>query len=995
MSRQILQHLARLRRRERLLRLLWAAARWAGLMSAILILACGIDWIVDCRQDTPWIARVSMALVQSMIGVIAGVRFFGPVFQRLSDSALSLCVEEKLPAFDHRLISAVQLNQPGPATQGMSPELIAAVTRQAEEQATRHDFALTADHRRLKWSASVAIPLLLGCALLTALWPETVWALVARQFLTDREIPRSIRLESVQPELVWPAGEEVVLRFRAQGRVLPSELKGEVQIEPVGRPAEHYPLFPDTLIPGTLAGSASEGDRDATFIAKVPPSSVDFSYRAWLGDGRTRQPAHVRFEPLPAIIEQRAWLQLPKYYGVRPDGNPYEEEQGRGDILGIPNASARVAITTQKPIVQATLELLGRPHEQVNQPNKPLEGVRRKMELTLLAGGEKAECTFLLQPEESAYRIIVRDQYGFLNADPPRRSIRIAPEEVPQVALLPEQFPGWEERGPAEDFEVDGIPLPLGGTIRIAYTCSAPFGLDRGQLRYRVNDGQWWPLPLKEVLATSQSGPFDPRRGAFDKSGFLDQVEFHALPSSDPDQFPGRKEGGGRFDFQTRHLPNLKVGDKIEFYVEVFDRNPEPNRPPGRSETRMKAIVTPPDLEAWVRQTLQEESRIRRLESKQRRVFGRPGISEPDEPASPPRGTTPSTRRDPPRTPPMEIFAFVRNWQLLGPFPNVQDRGFDMVYGPESEPVDLDKEYAGLNGTIRWKLYRSHNDKIDLERFFNHSDAAVAYALCWVQSHERRSAILATGSDDGIQVWLNRKKVVTKRVHREAIAGEDKTPVELAAGWNEVLVKVDNTFGTWAFFLDFREQRTGSMLEGLTYRITPPDDDERKFVRDWQVLGPFPNPNERGRDTIYLPETEPANLNKEYEGIRGKVRWQALFSGSAKVNLETFFNRPFGEPNVAYAVCWVRSDKKKSAVIATGSVDGIKVWVGRRKVINQPGNREINPGDDEALVELEAGWNEILVKVDNKFGRWAFFLELREPETERPLRGIDYRITPP
>ncbi|HEV3203025.1 MAG TPA: hypothetical protein VGY77_01520, partial [Gemmataceae bacterium] len=331
----------------------------------------------------------------------------------------------------------------------------------------------------------------------------------------------------------------------------------------------------------------------------------------------------------------------------------------------------------------------------------------------------------------------------------------------------------------------------------------------------------------------------------------------------------------------------------------------------------------------------------------------------------------------------------------MGPFPNPDDRGFNSAYPPETEKVDLGKEFEGLNGTIRWKLYRSPTSKIDLERFFNHSDSGVAYALCWVQSKDRRSAILATGSDDGIQVWLNRKKAVTKRVHREAIAGEDKTPVELASGWNEMLVKVDNTFGTWAFFLDFRDPRTGKMLEGLKYRTTPPQDDDLKFVRNWQVLGPFPNPNQRGRDTVYRPEAERVDLNKEYEGIGGKVCWQALFSGSEKIDLEKFFNRPFNESNVAYAVCWVRSDIKKSALIATGSVDGIKVWINRTNIINKAGNREANPGTDEVNVELGGGWNEILVKVDNKFGRWAFYLELRDPETERPLEGIEFRITPP
>jgi hypothetical protein len=105
----------------------------------------------------------------------------------------------------------------------------------------------------------------------------------------------------------------------------------------------------------------------------------------------------------------------------------------------------------------------------------------------------------------------------------------------------------------------------------------------------------------------------------------MEQIQFHAVPSADPALFPGRSEGGGRFDFQTRTIPGLKVGDKLELFIEVFDRNPQPGRPPGRSETRVKSIVTAEQFFQWVELTLEQERRIRQLEAKQRGVFDRPG----------------------------------------------------------------------------------------------------------------------------------------------------------------------------------------------------------------------------------------------------------------------------------------------------------------------------------------------------------------------------------
>ena len=95
---------------------------------------------------------------------------------------------------------------------------------------------------------------------------------------------------------------------------------------------------------------------------------------------------------------------------------------------------------------------------------------------------------------------------------------------------------------------------------------------------------------------------------------------------------PDYLTGGGRFDFQTAELTKLtedgrlaklEIGDRVEYFVEVFDRNPAPNRPPGRSESRIKEILSPGDVLLRLDQTRQAEGKIRDLEKKQRDVFQR------------------------------------------------------------------------------------------------------------------------------------------------------------------------------------------------------------------------------------------------------------------------------------------------------------------------------------------------------------------------------------
>jgi hypothetical protein len=666
----ILHQLARLRRRERLLAFAWGLAQWLTLIVLVLLLACSIDWLVDRRQETPWLLRGALLVGQAMLwGAAAAFFIVAPQLRNLSNNRLALWVESRLPDFDHRLISAVQLNRQGADVAGMSPQLIATTTKEAEQRTNALDFVKLLNHRRLRWSGMLLLAT--GLVLFFAmLWvgPGTLRVLFARQLLADEAIPRNIQLESVTP-VVWPSGEAVVLRFHVTRKPMLwgwPEL-GTVRIYPVGRGSEDY-----ALSPGALSDSL-----EATFLATIPASSIDFTYRAWLGDGRTRDAGRVRFEPRPAVKKQDAWVLLPEYVGRRPDGKAYEQYQPRGEIVALFGSSARVSIETQKPITDATLELLGQPApevlarlpvnalvlpatpqaalvdlvpqllalhnaEQISTAGSAAQNelgpelVRRRLPMKL-TDDQHAEASFELRPTETAYRIVVHDHYQFANADPPRRGLALVHDEPPHVELLPEHFTSAVGQPLTAETEVEGKPIPMaagGGKIRIAYRAQDPYGLARAQLRYRIlrkedpdNPGPWSRLPLDEIKIEGDPanlGPFDPLQGVFRTSGLDDQIEFFAEPSRDPLQSPGRLEGGGRFDFQTGAL-GLRIGDQIEFFVEVADKNPDPERNLGRTDARRKIVVTAEELTQWLLHKAEHENRIRDLEKRQREVPLRPG----------------------------------------------------------------------------------------------------------------------------------------------------------------------------------------------------------------------------------------------------------------------------------------------------------------------------------------------------------------------------------
>jgi len=285
----------------------------------------------------------------------------------------------------------------------------------------------------------------------------------------------------------------------------------------------------------------------------------------------------------------------------------------------------------------------------------------------------------------------------------------------------------------------------------------------------------------------------------------------------------------------------------------------------------------------------------------------------------------------------------------------------------------------------------------DLAKALNHPKVGVAYAVCWVRSDWPRDILLRLGSNDGIKIWINRLPAFDHQVTRAARPGQDTARTHLAVGWNEVLVKVDNFGGPWGFYLELVDPATQQPVPRVEVRTAPPAGFKVKaappFLRDWQLLGPFACQPVQGHHQVFPPETDKLDLHKPYDGLRGKVRWRRYRSPGNYIDLAKIYNHH--KAAVAYAVCWVRSDAARPVRLSIGSNDGVKVWVNRQLRFSHDIGRSAKPGQDKARTDLAAGWNELLVKVDNRDNNWGFYLELLDPATGKPLPGVEVRATPP
>lgn len=571
----------------------WQAREWVysasvAVAAVVLVavfgvaLACTADnvWDLTSWDSTPFWVRLLMTVVQAAVYV--GAVFFAVRSVRApSLVALASRAEEEFAEYDHRLVTALQLNRPDARTGGMSTQLIAAVTDEALGMTARRKLASLADPRRLLLAGLMLLPALLFAAAALALFPQTSTALLLRQLLLPVDIPRTNAVENVSAG-PFPAGDPMQLRVKVTGPIDESAV-GEVRVTPEGGERTfhlvYHPegsgvkLFHTTdstaRYPLRYAGPSDDGAR--IFVADLPPATEPFKFEAHVGDGRMRSAAELRYEPRPVVTKVDAWILAPAY--VDPDGKRrFETVAKQGEVVCHPDCSVRVRAEVSKPARKVEVVLVGKAAEH-------------RIRMDLDADRTAGTATFAIPPGVNGYRIEAADDFGFVNLTPPRRGISVLPDRPPTVVLNDELLMAGSDTGPLDDYEVRGIPLILGGQIQISYQARSALGVARAAVIYRVNDGPWTVFNLKQVSVDADKvGRFRPELGVFETYDEQKNNEFYPVPAADPEAEPSGLVAGGRYNFLTAALvktgkdgtaTKLAVGDRVEFRVAVYDRKHE------------------------------------------------------------------------------------------------------------------------------------------------------------------------------------------------------------------------------------------------------------------------------------------------------------------------------------------------------------------------------------------------------------------------------------
>ena len=160
-------------------------------------------------------------------------------------------------------------------------------------------------------------------------------------------------------------------------------------------------------------------------------------------------------------------------------------------------------------------------------------------------------------------------------------------------------------------------------------------------------------------------------------------------------------------------------------------------------------------------------------------------------------------------------YGFLMNWQLIGPFDNREEKGFDVVYGPEQDYLAKPQEkpagtYAGKEGQgCVWIEGKTVADDglLDIAPLYNKEKGAIVYGYTEFMADEAVAADIRLGCINANKVWVNGQEISSNKVyHASSSIDQYVGKTELKKGLNTIFVKICQNEQTQAWAQDWSFQ---------------------------------------------------------------------------------------------------------------------------------------------------------------------------------------------
>jgi hypothetical protein len=171
-------------------------------------------------------------------------------------------------------------------------------------------------------------------------------------------------------------------------------------------------------------------------------------------------------------------------------------------------------------------------------------------------------------------------------------------------------------------------------------------------------------------------------------------------------------------------------------------------------------------------------------------------------------------------------------------------------------------------------------------------------------------------------------------------------------------------------------QASGSEMAFVSLNFEPSN---RRFITDWNLIGPFDAPDMSYLKMAYPPERE-IDFSKTYPGKgNSPLQWRKIKAEpSGFMRLENRITP--SERGIVYGIIYVFSPENKDILMLVGSDDGVRLWLNRELIHTNPAYRGAYPDQDRVQATLKKGWNTLLIKVLQGGGGWGYYVRFVDPD---------------
>lgn len=435
----------------------------------------------------PFYLRAPLLPVALGLAVWWGWRWVArPLRSRYSLTRAALLVEAQRPELRSRVVSALELyprlaESPPP----FEPAMVEALVAYAQESTAADDFRAVVDARPARRHLIAAAVTGLAWVLAFVLLPSamlgacrslvTAWAEMGE--LAQRAGGARIEIEPLA-QRAYLAGSDVTLRAVQKGF---HRERLDLRVRPVGGEAWTQVSLP--------AGA----DGRVTHTVQKAQKSFEF----YLASGRIESERRTAVvTERPRIVALSVEYELPEYVRRAPIVQPRSD----GNLQALYGSTVVLTIEANKDLDAAELR-----------------ASFQKQPEALSVGGRYARCALRLAEKawlanpaaviHESYRLRLRDEYGFTNADADRDfALEIVKDAAPVIQMV-----GLPHRSPEEEPHVLEEKL---GAISVSVQARDDYGVRKIVLRYRIEDldsgrelaknqkERQFPLPRTEVPVT-------------------------------------------------------------------------------------------------------------------------------------------------------------------------------------------------------------------------------------------------------------------------------------------------------------------------------------------------------------------------------------------------------------------------------------------------------------------------------------------------------------